>query len=157
MPTPPDLLRPLLTLLNLAIVGGVLALFTLLFGSSIAASYRQHVVAPPKAPRQNTLTIDPKVRNGIHLPTGLVFAKGFTEVRGNCTACHSAKLITQHRATRAGWEEMIRWMQARQGLHDLGSSEPIILDYLAQHYAPEAVGRRAGLDPEAIEWYILEL
>ncbi len=52
---------------------------------------------------------------------------------------------------------MIRWMQATQGLHDLGENEDAIVKYLAAHYAPQEVGRRAALDMEAIEWYLLEL
>lgn len=93
--------------------------------------------------------------DSIH-PTGLVYAPGFPLVRGNCTTCHSAALIVQNRATRAGWEGMIRWMQETQGLHDLGEDEAAILDYLAAHYAPVEVGRRANLDVESIEWYPLE-
>lgn len=98
---------------------------------------------------------DDKIENGIHVASGLIAAKGFEIVKGNCTACHSAKLITQNRATREGWEAMIDWMQATQGLWDLGKNEPIILDYLAANYAPEEVGRRANL--EEVEYYILEL
>lgn len=93
--------------------------------------------------------------DSIH-PSGLVYAEGFPLVRGNCTTCHSAKLITQNRATRAGWKAMIRWMQETQGLHDLEDDEPAILDYLALHYAPVETGRRANLDTKAIEWYILQ-
>ena len=52
---------------------------------------------------------------------------------------------------------MIRWMQATQGLWDLGANEPIILDYLEKHYSPKAKGRRTNLDIESIEWYILNL
>jgi hypothetical protein len=48
-------------------------------------------------------------------------------------------------------------MQAKQGLWDLGASEPVILDYLATNYAPEEIGRRANLDMDAIKWYVLEL
>ena len=98
-----------------------------------------------------------KVENGIHLQTGLVYADGFDLVRGTCTACHSAKLVTQNRATREGWQQMIRWMQETQGLWELGDNEPKILDYLAAYYAPEAIGRRANLDIAEVEWYILDL
>jgi len=98
-----------------------------------------------------------KVVNGIHVQTGLAFDENFHLVRGICTACHSAKLITQNRATYAGWKEMIVWMQDTQGLQDLGENEKPILAYLAKHYAPEDIGRRASLDVEDIEWYILEL
>jgi hypothetical protein len=98
-----------------------------------------------------------KVVNGIHLVSGLIAAPGYDLVRTNCTICHSAKLVTQNRATREGWAQMIDWMQETQGLWDLGKNEPKILDYLAANYAPEEVGRRSSLDVEAIEWYVLEL
>ena len=98
-----------------------------------------------------------RVENGIHVQTGLVYAEGFDVVRGTCTACHSAKLVTQNRATREGWKDMIVWMQKTQKLWDLGANEPIILDYLAAHYAPEDKGRRENIDVAAIEWYLLDL
>ena len=74
-------------------------------------------------------------------------------IQQNCTACHSARLIVQNRATREGWQSMIEWMQATQNLWDLGQNEEIILDYLVKNYAPESKGRRANL--ESIEWYRL--
>ena len=98
-----------------------------------------------------------KVEGGIHLATGLIYADNFDIIRANCTACHSGKLVAQNRATREGWKQMIRWMQQTQGLWDLGTNEPIILDYLAKYYAPKEVGRRQNIDIAAIEWYILDL
>ena len=98
-----------------------------------------------------------KIVNGIHMQTVLVYDEGFDVVRATCTACHSAKLVTQNRATEEGWRQMIRWMQETQGLWDLGEKEPIILDYLSTHYAPEDSGRRQNLDVAAIKWYILEI
>ena len=86
--------------------------------------------------------------------TGLVLAPGFTTVKENCLRCHSPKLITAKRASREGWLSTIRWMQQTQGLGDLGSAEPVILDYLAKHYAPTQTGRRPAL--QNIEWYKLE-
>ena len=68
-----------------------------------------------------------RVENGIHVRTGLVYAEGFAIVNGTCTTCHSAKLVTQNRATRQGWAEMIDWMQETQGLWDLGENEKAIL------------------------------
>jgi len=97
------------------------------------------------------------VENGIHVKTGLKDDENLQVVIGACTSCHSAGLITQNRATRQGWKDMFVWMQETQGLPDLGKSEPVILDYLAKHYAPEEEGRRANLDMEEIEWYILNL
>ncbi len=160
----PDLLPALLVILNVALVVCAGVFFYLLFGDSVMESYRNQ----PQAMEQRAYRLgngggasgaedSEKVVDGIHVQTGLAFAEGFDIVRGTCTACHSAKLVTQNRATREGWEEMIRWMQAKQGLWDLGTNEPIILNYLAAHYAPEEVGRRANLDVEAIEWYVLEL
>jgi hypothetical protein len=96
------------------------------------------------------------VVDGIHQQTGLHDDPNLNTIIGACTPCHSAQLITQNRATREGWEGMIKWMQKTQGLMQLGDAEPIILDYLAKYYAPEETGRRKNLDVAAIEWYILE-
>lgn len=95
--------------------------------------------------------------NGIHVRSGLHDDPNLQTVIGACTSCHSSKMITQNRATRDGWEQMIRWMQKTQNLGDLGKSEPIILDYLAKYYAPKKAGRRQNIDAEAIEWYALDL
>ena len=94
------------------------------------------------------------VVDGIHMETGLVANDGYRLIIANCTPCHSAKLVTQNRATREGWEGMIRWMQKKQNLWDLGEAEGQILDYLATNYAPEQKGRRDNL--ENIDWYNLE-
>ncbi|NNE27646.1 MAG: hypothetical protein HKN09_12450 [Saprospiraceae bacterium] len=98
-----------------------------------------------------------KVENGIHVATGLAYDDNFQVVRSACVTCHSAQLIIQNRATKEGWLEIIRWMQATQGLADLGDKEPQILDYLAKHYAPKETGRRPNLDMASIEWYTLSL
>ncbi|MEL6926059.1 MAG: hypothetical protein AAFO94_18605, partial [Bacteroidota bacterium] len=90
-------------------------------------------------------------KDSIDPHSGLIVATGFPQVRALCTSCHSAKLITQNRASREGWEQMIRWMQEKQNLMDLGTNEPIILDYLAANYAPQEAGRRANLDCVAIQ------
>ena len=94
---------------------------------------------------------------GIHVPTGLIVGAGFSAVKSNCTNCHSAQLVTQNRASRDGWKETIRWMQKTQGLWDLGASESVILDYLAENYGPQDYGRRANLQLDSIEWYILDV
>lgn len=97
------------------------------------------------------------IEDGIHVQPGLMADENLQLIIGTCTPCHSAKLITQNRATRTGWKNMIVWMQETQGLNDLGDNEPKVLDYLAKHYAPQEVGRRQNLDIGAIEWYILNL
>ncbi len=97
------------------------------------------------------------VENGIHVKTGLKDDEDLDIIISSCTSCHSSKLITQNRATKEGWKNMIVWMQETQGLGDLGSNEPKIINYLAKHYAPEEVGRRQNLPVEEIKWYVLEL
>ena len=97
-----------------------------------------------------------KVVDGVHLRSGLKDDPNLHLVIGACTPCHSAELITQNRASRDGWEGMIRWMQETQNLGDLGQAEPAILDYLAKYYAPEQAGRRKNLDLAEEDWYILE-
>ena len=101
-------------------------------------------------------TADPDmVVNGIHVSSGMVYDENFKLVQRSCTSCHSSKLITQNRATREGWSQMIDWMQATQGLTDLGKYEVKILDYLEKNYPPIQSGRRGNLDMSNIDWYEL--
>jgi hypothetical protein len=87
--------------------------------------------------------------------SGLFLDKNMMLVKGQCTGCHSAKLISMNRFTREGWKEKITWMQKTQNLWDLGEAEPAILDYLAKYYTPEnKVSRRENL--QNIEWYPLK-
>ncbi len=87
--------------------------------------------------------------------SGLVIDKNLALVKAQCTACHSAKLITMNRFTREGWKDKIFWMQQTQKLWDLGESEKDVLDYLSSYYAPgEKVSRRDNL--KNIEWYTLK-
>ena len=78
-----------------------------------------------------------KIKNGIHLRTGLIAAEGLTEVVNNCTNCHSAKLVTQNRMNKERWVATIRWMQETQNLWNLGKNEDIIVDYLVTNYPPK--------------------
>ena len=78
--------------------------------------------------------------------TGLALAEDWELVRANCTPCHSAKLITQQRASRQQWLGMIRWMQRSQNLWEIDTAtEDRILTYLATHYPPRETRRRAPL------------
>jgi len=81
--------------------------------------------------------------------TGLKITGDWELVRGNCTACHSAKLITQQRGTEQQWLTMIRWMQAKQGLWTFDpDTENRIITYLAENYPPDAARRRAPIPPD---------
>lgn len=149
-------------LINLIIGAFLLCFFTftyLLVGDHLDSWFVEPSIASESQSksRQSTLDDDDRVVDGIHVQTGLAYGEGFDIVRGTCTACHSAKLVTQNRATREGWQQMIRWMQETQGLWDLGDNEPIVLDYLAKYYAPQETGRRANLDVAEVEWFILNL
>lgn len=78
--------------------------------------------------------------------TGLVMGENWETVHNNCIACHSARLITQQGASRETWEQMIRWMQATQGLWQFDeATETAILDYLAEYYPPGESYRRRPL------------
>ncbi|MDY7115999.1 hypothetical protein RAN53_06525 [Halomonas sp. SSL-5] len=78
--------------------------------------------------------------------SGLVMAEGWETVRSNCTACHSANLVTQNSGTRNHWEYLIRWMQETQGLWEFQpETEDTILDYLAEYYGPKEDTRRPAL------------
>ena len=94
------------------------------------------------------------IENGIHVATGFKNDKNLNLVIASCTPCHSAKLVTQNRATKDGWISIIRWMQDTQNLWDLGENEDLITEYLAKHYGPDEKGRRTTLTN--IEWYDLE-
>lgn len=94
------------------------------------------------------------IENGIHVRTGLVEAEGLMEVVNNCTACHSAKIVTQNRMNAERWNATIKWMQETQNLWDLGGNQEIIVNYLVTNYPPKAKGRRMVLAD--IEWYELE-
>jgi len=104
------------------------------------------------APPAETTPVQAVV-DGRDVETGFIAQGDYELVKATCTACHSSKLVTQNRATRDGWLEMIRWMQRTQKLWDLGDNEAAILDYLAKHYGPEDQGRRAPVEVE--QWYPL--
>ncbi|GAB2514714.1 hypothetical protein [Spirosoma aerophilum] len=100
--------------------------------------------------KSDTARIDPE--------SGMINDANLMMVKAQCTACHSSKLILQHRFTRAGWQERIRWMQKYHKLWDLGESEKVVLDYLEKNYGPQtAVNlntfRRAPL--KEVKWYKL--
>lgn len=149
-----------IALINLTLFIIVLAFGYLLLENTIQDWINKEPTPVRKAIKSSTTTDEvpwDKVVNGIHVRSGLHDDPNLQTVISACTSCHSSKLITQNKATREGWEQMIRWMQKTQNLPDLGSNEPIILDYLAKYYAPKKEGRRTNIDMEAIEWYVLDL
>lgn len=78
--------------------------------------------------------------------TGLVIQPGWEQVRAHCGACHSYALVTNQRAGRQTWLDIIRWMQATQNLWQLPPVvESQILDYLASSYPPQPNRRRVPI------------
>lgn len=78
--------------------------------------------------------------------TGLIIAPGWQDVRAHCGGCHSHALVTQQRASRQTWLDMIRWMQATQNLWQFQPDvEDRILGYLAENYSPQPNRRRAPI------------
>ena len=140
---------------------------TLLLSVAVAGYliYHGQTGRHPSATDQPALTTAPAKEQVVPKPagaivdgkdaaTGLVAQGNWLVVKNNCVACHSSKLILQAKLSREDWLGKIRWMQRTQKLWDLGSNEPLILDYLAKHYAPaENPGRRLPL--KDIRWYVL--
>ncbi len=133
----------------------IAAIFWVFYTDTIAPhAQKLQIEKDQKLQEQKKTMEENPIKDGIHVATGFAEGEGLEMVIATCTACHSAKLVTQNRATRESWEQMIRWMQKTQNLWDLGEQEEIILDYLAKYYAPENTGRRKLLTD--IEWYELE-
>ena len=80
--------------------------------------------------------------------TGLVKDTGWELVRAHCGGCHSYKILTNQKADRQTWLDIIRWMQATQNLWQFDpTTEAGILDYLARNYPPQPNRRRAPIPP----------
>jgi len=78
--------------------------------------------------------------------SGLVIDDNWLIVKAHCGACHSTRLVTQNRGSRQTWLDMIRWMQAGQGLWYFDpQTETNILDYLAKNYPTPDGYRRAPI------------
>jgi len=107
----------------------------------------------PKSPAREGVSEQPDIPADAR-EAGLVLEEGYPLIIANCSGCHSLKLVTQNRATRNGWADLIDWMQEKQNLWDLGAIREPILDYLAKYYGPTETGRRPPLDPPS--WYRLE-
>ncbi|MEM9647190.1 MAG: monoheme cytochrome C [Bacteroidota bacterium] len=130
-----------------------LVLFLVLFGGLFYLANKPQEV-PEVLVEDDAVPQDDFIENGIHVATGFVEDEGMKVTIQNCTNCHSAKLVTQNRMNREGWEATIRWMQETQNLWDLGNNEELILAYLAKNYAPISKGRRQNL--KDVEWYPLQ-
>ncbi|GAB4027959.1 hypothetical protein [Spirosoma koreense] len=133
-----------------------LAIFLIGAGVISMVSFRSLSVGQPVTASTSPVAMTDTVK--VDPETGLANDPNLTMVKAQCTACHSSKLILQHRFTRAGWLDRIRWMQKYHKLWDLGDSEKVVLDYLEKHYGPQTASlnepfRRAPLKKP--QWYKL--
>ncbi|WP_025764751.1 hypothetical protein [Dyadobacter tibetensis] len=105
--------------------------------------------SPSRAQSMLSDTLKKDAESGLYEDPNLYMVKAM------CSNCHATTLIAQHRFTRQGWIEKIRWMQTNHNLWELGEAEPVILDYLEKYYAPATIiSRRAPLTD--IKWYKLK-
>lgn len=81
----------------------------------------------------------------------LVDAPGRELAAAHCGACHSYRLVTAQRGDERFWTDVIRWMQATQGLWAIpAADEARLVAYLAEAYGEEAWGRRPPLSPRLL-------
>ena len=137
----------------------VLVLFSSVIGIVLLSIFHTMVIPKlfdiqPAATAAVENTEEVEFKNGIHLRTGLIEAQGVMTVIGNCTSCHSSKIILQNRMSAESWNTTIKWMQETQNLWDLGENQEIIVNYLTTNYPIEEKGRRENLSN--IDWYELE-
>ena len=131
---------------------GVLVIILIIYPPNFGSS---NAIEPKLTESKSEFSIDStEIKNGIHVPSGLIADEGFELVLKTCVVCHSIEVVKQNRATKEGWKNMLVWMQETQGLWDLGEDEEPILNYLAKNYAPTNSGRRKNL--ENIVWYNLK-
>ena len=100
---------------------------------------------------QDLQAVEPVAEAGSRLDpvSGFKMTGDWEIVRANCTACHSARLVTNQRGTAEQWLTMIRWMQEEQNLWQFDDiTEAKIIAYLAENYPPVAAQRRAALAPD---------
>lgn len=56
-------------------------------------------------------------------------------VAAYCAGCHSLSIVMQQRATRAGWKDLLVWMEEKQGMPPLEADEDYVLEYLSIYFA----------------------
>lgn len=99
-----------------------------------------------------TLSVSGQEPYPVDETTGLIVDDNWQLVLGNCSSCHSLKLVTQNRMDAQTWTETIRWMQEKHNLWDLGESEGAIVAYLDKHYGiPQRPHRRQPLNQPPLE------
>lgn len=146
-----NIIKALRRLVQFALTLALLMILALLLRfDMISWSSNEEAIIPKISLAEEVL---PGEIGSLDAESGLIIDHGFMIVKSTCGACHSTKLVAQNKFSRDGWLEVIRWMQAKQNLWDLGENEVVILDYLEKNCAPQKSGRRRNL--AQVEWYDL--
>ena len=91
--------------------------------------------SPDSAPRFKKASIPLDLTSAQQTQSDFLEGPGRLMTIAQCTGCHSGALVRQYRSTRHGWQNLIRWMQKKQGLWALDPAiEDQILDYLSTRY-----------------------
>ncbi len=146
-----EVLKGIRNLTLFALFLGALGVFILMLKNNIIRFPESQEVVVEKALGEE---IFPGEIGSIDPESGLIIDHGLNVVKTQCGACHSTQLVAQNRFSREGWLDLIRWMQEKQNLWDLGDQEEVILDYLEKNCAPKKSGRRRNL--ENVQWYELD-
>ncbi|NNG05280.1 MAG: cytochrome C-552 [Inquilinus sp.] len=88
-------------------------------------------LAPSHAPAPSAPAIETSDEYG-----GLPVGEGVDLTYYMCGACHSIRLVTQQRVTRARWDYLLDWMVEKQGMAPLPPEDrAVVLDYLSRHFS----------------------
>jgi cytochrome c len=88
---------------------------------------------------KSTLASDDAVDADEALLASLPEGPGKEESFYLCHTCHSFRLVSQQRLSRAHWDETLDWMVEEQGMPELDDEErALILDYLGTHYGEDS-------------------
>lgn len=139
-----------MSLLSWIMVFMVIGLLFVVFGQPFLASDNGNNAAA-LAPIEEEDDDFYEIEDGKEVSTGLIVGENWELVKTHCTSCHSAQLVTQNRATKEGWDNMIKWMQENQNLWDLGDDHEGVIEYLATYYGPTDSGRKTALVID--DWY----
>ena len=68
--------------------------------------------------------------------TGLIRDKGLSDIKENCTICHTGRFIVVNGGDRNFWAHKIKTMHDAYGLWELTDSQKKrIVDYLSKNYS----------------------
>lgn len=79
-----------------------------------------------------------RVFNPLDDYSGLPRSEGVETVAAYCSGCHSLSLVMQQRQSREGWDHLLDWMAAEQGMAEPPPEmRAEILDYLSREFGVE--------------------